>query len=194
MFTGIVQDIITIIELTARADNLRVTVTLPKNVQYQAGDSILLNGICSTIESITNSALTVEFMPQTRTVTTVDNWQVGQLLNCEAPLTLQTKISGSLVTGHIDAVGQVIALEQSTSGTRLTIALVELLSAAIVPQGSITIDGVNLTIASIIQPNQVIVYIIPHTFEHTTIQQYTAGTSINIEFDYIAKLVQSRFP
>lgn len=188
MFTGIVQDILTITSIRSVTGGRRVTVTLPKIEQYQLGDSILLNGICSTVVAVDGSGLAVEYMAQTDRRTTSELWQTGDQLNCEAPLTLQTKISGSLVTGHVDCTGIVASLTGAPDDKRLVVAFAEDLPTSVIPQGCITIDGVNLTVIDCSGPAQVAVNIIPHTWQHTIMQYYRSGKKVNIEFDYIAKL------
>lgn len=188
MFTGIVQDIVTITAVKSITGGRRVSITLPLVTQYQVGDSILLNGICSTVVAVTSNSLVVEYMPQTERLTTVGTWVAGTRLNCEAPLTLQTKISGSLVTGHVDCIGQIASLNHSAEETTLSVVLPQPRPRFVVAQGAITIDGVNLTISAISSATVLQVSIIPHTLKHTIIQHYTADTAVNIEYDYIAKL------
>ena len=188
MFTGIVQDIVTITQVEPITGGRRVSITLPLVTQYQIGDSILLNGICSTVVAVTSNSLVVEYMPQTERLTTVGAWVSGTRLNCEAPLTLQTKISGSLVTGHVDCIGQIDSVNQSSEETTLNVLLTQPRPRFIVTQGAITIDGVNLTISAIPSATVVRVSIIPHTLKHTIIQYYRDQTAVNIEYDYIAKL------
>lgn len=192
MFSGIVQDVVTIIAIKPIPGGRQVDLTLPKAEQYLPGDSILLNGICSTVVHVGFSDLVVEYMAQTDRLTTSSLWQSGDKINCEAPLTLQTKISGSLVTGHVDTVATVELLLGPSDDRQLVITFDVAVPASVMPQGSITIDGVNLTIAAVISQTQIAVHIIPHTWQHTIMQYYRASSKVNIEFDYIAKLFLAR--
>jgi riboflavin synthase len=189
MFTGIVQEVVSIAQLVDTAQCRQITLSLPVYSNYLVGDSVLLNGICSTVVHITAADFTVEYMPQTQQRTTVGDWSVGQLVNCESPLTLQTKISGSLVTGHIDGVGEITQVERNRQLTSLTLQVNQALPPMVVAQGSLTVDGVNLTVAQLLTPRQARLDIIPHTQEHTSITSYLPGRRVNIEYDYIAKLV-----
>lgn len=192
MFTGIVQDILTIISANLVAGSRRIVLTLPKTERCQPGDSILLNGICSTVVAIESNELVVEYMAQTDRLTTSSLWRPGDKVNCEMPLTLQKKISGSLVTGHIDTIARVETPLGSLDDKQVTVRFDMALPATVLPQGSITIDGVNLTITSVAPPVQITVHIIPHTWQHTIIQYYQAGSRVNVEFDYVAKLLLAR--
>ncbi len=191
MFTGIVKEIVTLRTRQIIGGKLVITLTRPRLTRYQPGDSILLNGICSTIVAQLPKTLSVQFMPQTRRLTTVDNWKIGDKINVEAPVTLQTKLSGALVLGHIDQTMRCRKFNLSAGGgTNLTLVSTHPLPAYVVPQGGVTVDGVNLTITACTKYS-LSCALTDYTFNHTNLTTATAGKLVNVEFDYLAKIISS---
>ncbi|MFA6474650.1 MAG: riboflavin synthase [Patescibacteria group bacterium] len=185
MFTGIVKELLSIKSIQ-HGDVLTVTLTKPNWGEVTVGESILLNGICSTITLITDSSFTVEYMAETMKLTTVSSWRVGDKINAEPALTLTTPLSGNLVYGHIDGVGNVLA-----NNANLTLQLPKEFMEYIILKGSLTIDGVNLTISSI-NDDRVSVSLIPHTKKTTTLSRRLVEELCNIELDYITKVIVSQ--
>ncbi len=194
MFTGITQQVITINDIQSDNDLLIVDLAYP-NHRYVKGDSILLNGICSTVIKLTDNSLTVEYMPQTINSTTVKEWNKQQLINAESALTLQDFISGSIVTGHVDTIAQVSSVLEQDNNYELTFTLNKKFNKYIIDKGCITIDGVNLTIAKSTNES-VTVCLVPYTLEHTNLEKLKTNDLVNVEFDYLsksmAKLVKQR--
>lgn len=188
MFTGIVQEVLTLITRTKRGDCDRLTLTRPQGTAYVIGDSILLNGICSTLVEITPTTIVVEYMPQTLQLTTARTWLPNQTVNCESPLTLQTKLSGALVLGHVDTTAAITAIESTHERAVIHLQFTQSLPAHVLPQGGITVNGVNLTIVQV-HDQTIVLHLIPHTFQQTTWHSSRVGECVNIEFDYIAKLI-----
>lgn len=188
MFTGIVQELITIRRINSRPDRLEVQLALPLAAAYALGDSIMLHGICSTITALTLDSITVEYMPETVRQTTVGQWVVGQQIHTEVPITLATKLSGSIVTGHVDATATVTAVQQQTGDVAIHIAIPPDYQKFILKKGCLTVNGVNLTIADCVD-GETIVQLVPYTLSHTTLGQLQAKQLVNIECDYIAKLI-----
>ncbi|MFA6388851.1 MAG: riboflavin synthase, partial [Patescibacteria group bacterium] len=188
MFTGITQTISKITKIQYQGKILCVSLNRPKIGKYKLGDSILLNGICSTITNLTKQTLTVEYMPETLQLTTVDSWQAQQPINVEAPLTLQTGLAGGLVTGHVDGVGVVKQFQQLADNVELIITYAKCYQEYVMLKGGITINGVNLTISNC-SANSFSVKLIPYTLTHTTLNTLKKGDKVNLEFDYITKSV-----
>lgn len=188
MFTGIVQELVTIRHVAQLADRLQVQLSLPLAAAYALGDSILLHGICSTIVAMTVDSITVEYMPETLRQTTVSHWVVGQAIHAEVPATLATKLSGSIVTGHVDAVATIVAVRNEAGDVALDIAIPEPHQHSMLQKGCVTINGVNLTIANW-QNGVVTVKLVPYTLQHTTLGTLQPDQLVNIECDYIAKLI-----
>lgn len=187
MFTGIVQRNIVITNITATKQVCAVSFSGVANWNLAIGDSVLINGICSTVTEINNDQCSVEYMPQTLRLTTVQNWRVGQQCNAETSLTLATPVSGWIVTGHVDTVGTITAQQAVESDVQLIITYPKQFNHLVIQQGAITIDGVNLTISNV-KDNTCSVHIIPYTLEHTTLQSMNPGDDVNLEFDYFAKI------
>lgn len=187
MFTGITQEVVHITALEPFSHGLRVSLTHPSG-NCALGDSILLNGICSTITAETKDAITVEFMPETLRLTTVQWWKVGQDVNAEFALTLQDKLSGSLVSGHVDALGTVSQIQPEQNEYKLSIAFDPKFQSYLVLKGGITVDGVNLTITDV-KPGEFSVHLIPFTLEQATLRSLEVGAKVNLEFDYFAKVI-----
>ncbi|MDP3971211.1 MAG: riboflavin synthase [bacterium] len=196
MFTGIVEEIILVKEgsvLKADDDSevLELVLSKPLLVKYRIGDSIMLNGVCSTITDISDDVIKVEYMHETQQVSTVSLLSVGDRINAESPLTLQKKISGSFVTGHIDVAGTVDNVDANKSELFLEVKVPTKYSDYLIRKGSVTIDGVNLTIVDV--NNDIFsVKIIPFTQKNTTLGAVNKGDKLNIEFDYFAKITLAK--
>lgn len=187
MFTGIVQRNISITGITATKQVCSVSFSGVANWNLAIGDSVLINGICSTVTEINNDECSVEYMPQTLRLTTVQQWKVGQQCNAETSLTLTTPVSGWIVTGHIDTIGTITAQQAVESDVQLIITYPKQFIHLVIRQGAITIEGVNLTVSNV-NDNTFSVHIIPHTLEHTTLHSMKPGDDVNLEFDYFAKI------
>lgn len=204
MFTGIISQSIRVRSIKPTIDagsksnadessrgGLRVVYDRPAKPllgsDWAIGDSIALNGICSTISQLTAETCTVEYMPETCARTTVRQWQPGQMIHAEAPVTVQTKFSGGVVLGHVDTMGHVKQIDSADEDCGLTISFPEQYCRYVVPQGGITIDGVNLTIVKV-APTSCLIKLIPYTTTHTQLARAIIGQAVNIEFDYLAKI------
>jgi len=188
MFTGIVQELVTIRQIKQLPDRLQVQLSLPLAASYAVGDSILLHGICSTIVAMTVDSITVDYMPETLRYTTVPSWVVGQAIHAEVPATLATKLSGSIVTGHVEATAVVTAVHDQAGDVAITIAIPTEQQPFILKKGCLTINGVNLTVANW-EAGAATVQLVPYTLQHTTLGQLQVNQVVNIESDYIAKLI-----
>ncbi len=182
MFTGIVAEQITILQIESTSTGLTVALSLPQWGKLAVGESVLLHGICSTVTSITDAKFTVDYIPETVRVTTVGQWQVGQTVHAEPSVTPTTKLSGSFVFGHVD-----VALPVAGSHP-LTFSIPEAYRAYVFDKGSITVNGVNLTVASCVA-DLMTIHLIPETRSRTSLGNLRVGDHVNIEFDYLAKAV-----
>lgn len=184
MFTGIVQDQVTIQHIQTTPTGLTIAFSLPKWGSPQIGESILLHGICSTVTTVSDDHFTVDYIVETIRVTTVSDWIVGQTIHAEPAATLMTKLSGSLVTGHVDQAAIITAIDP------LTIQLSDDLIVYMFSKGSVTINGVNLTIIEC-STNTIIVKLIPQTLKLTGLGTLQVGGRVNVEADYIVKAAQA---
>ena len=157
--------------------------------ELAAGASIAINGVCLTATSIDSDSFTADVSAETLARTTLGGLGAGSAVNLESSLKLGDSVDGHLVYGHVDGVGEVIALEPAARSMMLTIRLPDGLSRYVAVKGSITVDGVSLTVNAIAE-DRFTVNIIPHTREITVISAYAAGTPVNIEVDMIARYVE----
>jgi riboflavin synthase len=186
MFTGIITHRSVILSALRRKNGLRVTLRKPASFRARAGDSVSVNGICSTAVHTSKNSIEFDYMPETLSKTNVREWRRGTPVNLEASLTLQTLLSGHLVTGHVDAVGKVQKISHGGSSETFTIDLSPTLMRYIAPKGSVTIDGISLTVVQKMH-NSFSISLIPYTLRVTNLGMKRVGDSVNIETDILAK-------
>lgn len=184
MFTGIVQDQVTIQQIQTTPAGLTIAFSLPKWGTVVTGESVLLNGICSTVTAASNDHFTVDYMVETIRCTTVSHWKKGQRVHAEPAITPLTRLSGSIVSGHVDTVGTVQSI------IPLVVTLPIQLKPYLFIKGSITIDGINLTISDCQEMN-ITIHLIPETSHQTQLDSLQIGDRVNVEADYIVKAVQA---
>ena len=198
MFTGIIQATGKITQantLTNNADNgLSLSISSgPLDMSdVSIGDSIAVNGVCLTVTAISNLAFTVDVSPETRQ-STCGLDMAGQSVNLEKAMRLSDRLGGHLVSGHVDAVGEVIKFEPSKENIdnfMLTIRSPRHLLRYITHKGSITINGVSLTVNQI-KNDQFSINLIPHTLSMTTLNELGPGMHVNLETDMLARYVES---
>lgn len=191
MFTGIVRYCGIISALSGRASDvakgLIITVSVSEGFSpLLVGGSIACNGICLTVTSFESNLFYVDISPETLSCTSANQWQVGTPLNLEPALRLGDAMDGHLVSGHVDAVVQIVNIHSFLKFTEVSFLMNEKIKKYIAPKGSVTIDGVSLTVNSV-SDNIFTVMIVPHTWENTIFSYYRPGTWVNIEVDLIAR-------
>lgn len=190
MFTGIITDIGTISAIEARGD-LRVTVQTGYDTSGIAiGASVANSGVCLTVISKTDNSLTFDVSAETRRRTAAGMWQQGARLNLERALKVGDELGGHIVTGHVDAVGQIIAITPEGGSKRFTFRMPASIAPYVAPKGSICLNGVSLTVNEVTDHSQghdFTVNIIPHTAEWTTFDTAQPGDEVNIEIDVLAR-------
>jgi riboflavin synthase len=189
MFTGIVEELGTVAAYEAQAAGARLTVRCATVLSDLAlGGSIAVNGVCLTATAITPSSFSADLAPETLARTNLGSLIPGARVNLERPVTPVTRLSGHIVQGHVDATGELLSIESVGDGNWwIKIAVPAALDRYMVEKGSVTLDGISLTIAAL---NPLAVTIIPHTFANTTLGCAKPGDRINIEVDVIAKHVE----
>src|SRR5689334_4623077 len=187
MFTGIVEELGTVVSGGTR---LEVRCALVRS-DLSIGASIAVNGVCLTAAALTETGFIADLAPETLSRSNLGELKAGSRVNLERPVTPATRLSGHIVQGHVDATGEVVALDALGEGNWwLKVRLPQALDRYLVEKGSITLDGISLTIAAI-EPGPVVgVTIIPHTFANTTVGQMRMGSRVNIEVDVLAKHVE----
>ena len=183
MFTGIVEELGTVVAAGTRLE-VKCAVVLS---DLAIGASIAVNGVCLTAVSVTEEGFVADLAPETLSRSNLGDLVTGSRVNLERPVTPATRLSGHIVQGHVDATGEVVALDELRNGNWwLKVRVPKSLDRYLVEKGSVTLDGISLTIAAL-DHEIVSVTIIPHTFVNTTIGQARVGTRLNIEVDALAK-------
>ncbi|HZX09753.1 MAG TPA: riboflavin synthase [Acidobacteriota bacterium] len=187
MFTGIIKN-------TGRfkayaLGKQKMTIQAPTVApDIKIGGSLSVDGVCLSLVKKKKDMLTFDLSPETLTKTTLGSLRREDCLNLELPLTLQDPLSGHLVTGHIDDKGKVIKVESKKKGKRITLKFPPELRLYFIPKGSVAVNGVSLTIASI-KNNHLDIEVIPITLEDTNLSDLKTGSEVNIECDIIGKYV-----
>ncbi len=197
MFSGIVKALGTIVEIERQAELSRVTIDSPLfrsgERVFGVGDSIAVSGVCLTVVTLDGRAPTAPFLfdvgSETLRKTTLSGAKPGQLVNLEPSLRMGDSLDGHLVQGHVDCVATVRSVVQEGNTFRVEIGLPAPLRPLVAPKGAITVDGVSLTVGEV-GAESFSVYVVPHTWQVTTMQGYEAGTAVNLEGDMIARYLQ----
>jgi riboflavin synthase len=191
MFTGIVEEVGTVRSLARAGDVLRLDVSVRAVREgSEVGASVAVNGVCLTVVTARADGLTFEVGPETLARTTLGRLGMGDAVNLERPLRFGAAVGGHLVLGHVDGIGTVEDLTRVESTARVRITLADLaLAPLLVPQGSVAVDGVSLTIAAL-EARAFEVMVIPHTLAVTTFGRLAPGQSVNLETDVIGKYLQ----
>src|SRR5271170_1014477 len=188
MFTGIIEELGAVSEFEALAAGARLRVRCATVLgDLSEGASIAVNGVCLTAVGIDKSSFAADLAPETLRRSNLGDLKAGSRVNLERPVTPVTRLSGHIVQGHVDATGELISLDELGDGNYwLNVRVPRELDRYLVLKGSIAIDGISLTIATL-EPGMVGVTIIPHTYTHTSLGSARAGARLNLEVDVIAK-------
>ncbi|MBC5840279.1 riboflavin synthase [Flavobacterium sp. F-380] len=188
MFTGIIETLGTIQEIKKEQNNLHITVESAITTELKVDQSVSHNGICLTVVATNNNAYTVTAIDETVQKTNIGNWIVGNQVNLERAMKLGDRLDGHIVQGHVDQVGACIQASETSGSWFYTFEYDASLNNLTIEKGSITINGVSLTVVNS-KKNQFSVAIIPYTYEHTNFKEFSIGTKVNLEFDVIGKYV-----
>lgn len=190
MFTGIIEEIGEIKTFSKLSNGAVVEVVCNKVLEgTKIGDSISINGVCETVIELKNSSFLAKISDETLAVTTFSNLKQGDKVDLERALTLNSRIGGHIVSGHVDCVGRILKIEKLSQFYNLEIELPYDFSKYVVYKGSITINGISLTVATAAE-NRFTVAIIPHTFENTILKYLNTGDFVNIETDILARYIE----
>ncbi len=189
MFTGIVEEVGTVVETRVGEQSALLTVRAVTVLEgASVGDSILSDGVCLTVAALGGDRFTADVMPETFKRTTLAEKAIGAPVNLERALTLRSRLGGHLVTGHIDGVGVVTRVEKRDNALVVRLAAPRAVATLCVDQGSLAVDGVSLTVVSAGE-GELEVSLIPHTAALTTLGALRPGSRVNLEADLIAKYV-----
>ena len=188
MFTGIIESLGVIKLLEKEKDNLHITVASSITNELKIDQSVAHNGVCLTVIKINNDEYTVTAIRETLNKTNLGDWKTGDLINLERAMKLGDRLDGHIVQGHVDQIGICKSIENANGSWYYTFEYDENLSNITIEKGSVTINGVSLTVVNA-KKNEFSVAIIPYTYKHTNFKNFVIGTKINLEFDVIGKYV-----
>lgn len=186
MFTGIIEEVG---RIAAAGTRMRIQCRLVL-ADIKEGASISVNGVCLTAVDIQDDGFWCDLSPETLARTNLGALREGSLVNLERPAAVGDRLSGHIVQGHVDGTAEFLALEPLPEGNWwLTVRMPRELDRYLIPKGSVTLDGVSLTVA-LLKDDEAGIAIIPHTYENTVMREYRAGAAVNVEVDVIGKYVE----
>jgi riboflavin synthase len=186
MFTGIIQKTAKIQAIERMGKNLRVEIETPKGWKLTSGQSIAVDGVCLTVISKRADSFSADAMPETLKKTTVGSFSKGRVVNLERALKLSDLLDGHLVQGHVDGRGKVTGIKNEGASLLLTVDVPAGIMKHVALHGSITLNGVSLTVARI-RANTVTVALVPYTLSHTNLSLLAKGDGVNIETDFLLR-------
>lgn len=196
MFTGIIQDTGRILSADNKGDSKKFSVYVQENFLHDVkiGDSISVNGACMTVESYSKDSFEFTTIAESLSKTNLGRLQKGSYINLEKSMTMNSKLDGHIVSGHIDTIGLIDKVIENEDSWEFFIKFSNKFSDNVIYKGSIAINGVSLTVAEIVKEghknNTIRISIIPHTFNHTNFKFLREGDILNIEFDLLGKYVK----
>jgi len=191
MFTGIIEATGKILKLQPKGGDVKLTIDVGKldMSDVALGDSIAVNGVCLTVVEFNDSSFVADVSTETIDCTCFKNYQAGQPVNLEKALLPTTRLGGHLVSGHVDGLGTIVERYDSARSVRFVIEAPKEIQHYIAAKGSITVDGVSLTVNKIEQ-NRFELNIVPHTLQETCMNNFKQGTQVNLEIDIIARYLE----
>lgn len=191
MFTGIIEAVGDVAQSQRKGGDISLKVRTGKldMSDVNLGDSIATNGVCLTVTRLEGNAYWADVSAETLAHTTLNHWQVGQAVNLEKALTPQSRLGGHLVSGHVDAVGEITAIWPDARSIRYKIKVSAPLMRYIALKGSITVDGTSLTVTGV-DDDEFELSIVPHTAAQTIMRHYQVGQQVNVEVDQIARYLE----
>lgn len=193
MFIGIIQKTEKAISIEKHAQSMEIAFPIPSLWEITEGESINIDGICSTVKQLNQNTFSVYYMDETLRKTALTSLDKEHVFNLERSLTLQTLISGHLVSGHIDTIARVNNIEEVGDAKILSFSIKKEFTRYIIMKGSITVNGVSLTIVKVYD-DSFAVSLIPYTLTHTNLGKLKVGDLVNIEVDMIAKYIEKMLP
>lgn len=186
MFTGIIKKISTVENVSFKNESLFVAIKKPKNWKVTLGQSIAINGVCSTVKKILKDSFVVEYMPETIKKTTVGNYAKGSVVNLETSMGLGDLLDGHIVQGHVDTTGKIVEIKKVKESVVLKVKIPVKFTKFIADKGSVSVDGISLTVVDT-GKDWLTVSLVSFTLENTNLGQIEVGDNVNIETDVLAK-------
>ena len=197
MFTGLVEALGTVTSLESKGEQARLILAIPFAGELALGDSVAINGCCLTVSEIPPAGIAFDLLAQTLRVTSLGRLAAGSIVNLERAMMVGERFGGHFVQGHVDGNGKITRLEASGQDHIVGVALPPEIHRLCIDKGSLTLDGISLTIAELTADGAVF-WITPHTWEHTQLHRAVIGQAMNLEVDvlakYVDKLLEARLP
>jgi riboflavin synthase len=190
MFTGLVEALGTVVSLDAGKGQARLALAIPFASELALGDSVAVNGCCLTVAAIDGDHIAFDLLAQTLDVTSLGGLASGKVVNLERAMKAGDRFGGHFVQGHVDAVGNIRSIEARGQDHVVDVELPDAIARLCIEKGSLAIDGISLTIASL-KGNIATFWITPHTWDHTNLHAAMVGQRVNLEADMLAKHVDS---
>lgn len=188
MFTGIIEAVGIVEKIEKIGSNINFTLSCPFNSELKIDQSLAHNGCCLTVVEITDENYVVTAIDETLEKTNLGNWKEGSIVNLERCMMMNGRLDGHIVQGHVDKTGEVVAIENRDGSFYITFKYDKQGNFVTVPQGSITVNGISLTVANS-SDFEFSVAIIPYTWEFTNMKNLKMGDIVNLEFDIVGKYI-----
>ena len=186
MFTGIVEEVGKITAVTRNQISVECYKILD---DVNLGDSVAVNGVCLTVVNFSDKGFIADVSPETFSVTALNNLKSGDYVNLERAMPANGRFGGHIVSGHVDGIGKIVGINPNKGFYDVKIELMNENSKYVIKKGSITVNGISLTVADT-ERNFVTIAVIPHTFENTNLKWLKSGAFVNIEVDILAKYIE----
>ncbi|MGC6425625.1 MAG: riboflavin synthase [Akkermansiaceae bacterium] len=188
MFTGLVEDTGRVLSLTEKGDQAELVLEIPFADELSLGDSVAVNGCCLTVAKLEES-VSFDLLGQTLKVTSLSELAEGKRVNLERALAVGDRLGGHFVQGHVDDIGKILDLSPLGQDHRFEVSLPKNIHALCLDKGSLSIDGISLTIAEL-RDQSAVFWITPHTFQATHLSEAAVAQTVNLEADLLAKYVK----
>jgi riboflavin synthase len=191
MFTGIIEAVGRVQQITPRSGDVRLTIATGKLslADVKLGDSIATNGICLTVVELTGQGFAADVSNETLRRTCLKTWQVGTRVNLEKALMPTSRLGGHIVSGHVDGLGEIISFKPDARSLQYQVRAPDSLAKYISEKGSITVDGISLTVNAI-DGATFSLNIVPHTVQETNVGEWQTGSVVNLEVDLLARYLE----
>lgn len=189
MFTGIIENTGTVLEVLSSGTNKTFWIASPLTAELKIDQSLCHNGVCLTVEEVTNGRHRVTAIAETLQKTNLGQWIPGSIINLERSMPMNGRLDGHIVQGHADAVAECVEVIEKNGSWEYTFKFPAAFSALVIEKGSISLNGISLTVFNVSESNFTVA-IIPYTYNNTNIKDVKKGNLVNVEFDILGKYVQ----
>ena len=191
MFTGIIQELGTVARVERAKGLIRLSIHAPKTAsKVERLESVAVSGVCLSVVNLRHGTMIFEVIQETQALTTLSRLRRGDCVNLEPSLSLSDRLSGHFVFGHVDGIATVVARRQQDGEVRLDLRVPASLRKFLVSKGPVAVDGVSLTVGRVVGGSTFTIHLIPETMRQTTLGERGVGARVNVELDYVAKLLR----